>query len=469
MGEKNLFGVIIEQGPQPWAIIQQVKGKASVQLSGSWTLQELVKYETAQVYVRWVKEVDSSVVMPWQQAKMLDDQRWEVTVHSVPAGGLYRIETCLQLDSPTLQMWPFRGDTIHHLGIGDIWVIAGQSNSAGYGKGPFIDHPQLGVHLLRNRGKWDLATHPFNESTDTIRPLNRDFTNPAHSPYLVFGKMIANYTGMPVGFLPTALGGSALRKWNPDEEGDLYRNMMEVIASAGGQVKGVLWYQGESDCNLEEAESYLRRFHNMVHHLRQDLKNPELPILTVQLNRLTDIGREDDANNRSWGMIRETQRQAAEQISDVYVVPTLDCPLSDEIHNSPAGNMLIGERLANTALTYVYKNGQSFHAPNFISAVYHIDAEKHQVSVRFSHVQGHLFTMDPTHCACRIEDDQGEIELKAWPFVGKDTIELELARAIQGEAFIHGAYEANPVYHLPTDSATYMPMLAFYKQPITNT
>lgn len=61
------------------------------------------------------------------------------------------------------------GDMIHHLGIGDLFVITGQSNSAGYGKDPIFDPPELGIHLLKNNGRWDMASHPFNDSTATIQ------------------------------------------------------------------------------------------------------------------------------------------------------------------------------------------------------------------------------------------------------------------------------------------------------------
>lgn len=43
-------------------------------------------------------------------------------------------------------------DTIHHIGVGDLYVIAGQSNAAGYGKDSIYNPSEIEVHLLRNRG-----------------------------------------------------------------------------------------------------------------------------------------------------------------------------------------------------------------------------------------------------------------------------------------------------------------------------
>ena len=65
--------------------------------------------------------------------------------------------------------WAQRGDTRQHWGVGDVWLIAGQSNCAGYGKDPVEDPSELGVHLLGNDLHWDLATHPLNDSTNSLR------------------------------------------------------------------------------------------------------------------------------------------------------------------------------------------------------------------------------------------------------------------------------------------------------------
>ncbi|MEZ4628259.1 MAG: sialate O-acetylesterase [Eubacteriales bacterium] len=61
-----------------------------------------------------------------------------------------------------------RGDMVHHVGVGDVFVIAGQSNAAGRAKDPIEDAPEIGVSLLRDSGKWDLAAHPLGETTGSV-------------------------------------------------------------------------------------------------------------------------------------------------------------------------------------------------------------------------------------------------------------------------------------------------------------
>ncbi|BBH22125.1 hypothetical protein Back11_34700 [Paenibacillus baekrokdamisoli] len=459
------IGVIIGQGPQPWAIIQQENGFGSLALSGVWDVMTERVLSHAQVFARIVNEADGRIVVAWQPCMMQEGQTWKITMDGIPAGGLYRLETCLQIDNNPALEWADRGDMIHHIGVGDLWVIAGQSNAAGYGKGPIQDPPQLGIHLLRNNGSWDLASHPFNESTASIHYENREGANPGHSPFLAFGKMVQQETGSPIGLLQTALGGSPLKAWNPDEDGYLYRNMMQIIASAGGKVRGILWYQGCSDCNPEESSSYLVRFEKMVQHIRHDLNAVDLPILTVQLNRFTDPASIE--SNQSWGKVREAQRQAALIIPEVYTVPALDCPLSDGIHNSPAGNMIIGERLAKIALAHIYTNALvSADAPNLSSVVWLHEDILPSICLQFANVSGYLIAIGPKDQVFSVEDANGEIEITQWEITGRNEITLRLSRSPEGDTFVHGAYEMNPSSHLPLDTGTYMPMLAFYKQKV---
>lgn len=468
MAEKA-SGLYIEEGPSPWAVLQQTDGYATVALRGTWHMQGEYDPERVQAYARIVREADGGIVLPWQPCRMLEDRRWSVEL-TVPAGGLYRVETCLRVrkDDPAME-WPVRGDMIHHLGVGDLWVVAGQSNAAGYGRGPYDDAPEPGVHMLRLNGRWDMATHPLNDPTDTRFPANREWTNPGHSPFLAFGKKLKQATGHPIGLIPAALGGSHLRSWNPEEDGELYRNMLEIVRLAGGKVRGVLWYQGCSDANVPgsgEAETYLERFATFVRRLREDLGAESLPVLTVQLNRL--IGWEvSDALDRCWGLVREAQRWAAERIPGVYVVPSLDCRVTDNIHNGPDGNRTIGERLAQVALAAVYGQGEPVRAPRAVKAEARVHPETGAAGIvlHFADVTGHLLA-HTTEKVFTVEDGLGRADVTAWRVSDRTEITLELSRPLQGEAFVHGAFETNPAYYVPFDDATRWPMLAFYRLPV---
>jgi len=179
---------------------------------------------------------------------------------------------------------------VPHIGVGDVWVIAGQSNAAGYGKSPIVDPPQLELHQFHPAGHWRLASHPLADGTATLFPMHREGALPSHSPWLHFARLLHARQGYPIGLVPAALGGSALAAWSLSAEGHLLRNLGQLVDAAGLQyVRGVVWYQGESDTGPQESSTYGSRFAVFVDELRNLLGHPALPVITVQLNRCVNI------------------------------------------------------------------------------------------------------------------------------------------------------------------------------------
>jgi len=456
-------GARITAGPRHWQILQHVDGYASVAVGGTWSVGADETVVPEPVYIRAVREEDGDEVIPWMPCVMRGERRWDAVLGRLPAGGPYRIESCLRRD-PTIGIeWAARGDMIHHVGVGDLWLIAGQSNAVGYGRGPIYDPPELGVHLLRHDGAWDLATHPFNDATASIYPANRDDANPGHSPFLAFARVIRRAIGHPIGLLMAARGGSPLAAWDVEDDGSLTRNMLRIVADAGGRVRGILWYQGESDTTSFAAPSYLARFTRTVAAWRDLLNDPALPILTVQLNRLT-VEQDWGTTDEGWGRVRDAQRCAAGVIAKVYVVPTLDAPLSDNIHNGPAGNILIGERLARLALGVVYGLREPSMAPTIAAAMSGSPPGTltATIDLRFDGVRSYLLAHTPGQPVFAVEDERGVLPVAHWSVVGPDRIRLTLDRHPVGATRVHGAPGRDPLGALPVDAGTYLPMLAFH-------
>lgn len=369
------------------------------------------------------------------------------------------METCLMYGANDQIEWAARGDMIHHLGVGDIYVITGQSNSAGYGKDPVYDPPEIGIHIYKNSGKWDLASHPLNESTATIHEENREGGNPGHSPYLHFAKILKRELGYPIGLLQASLGGSPLSAWNPEEDGVLYRSMMQLIKSQCSKIKGILWYQGCSDAAQEQCSTYLRRFETMVKHLREDIEDMELPVFTAQLNRF--VAKSEGNIDIYWGMVKEAQRQAAKSIPRVYIVPAIDCTLSDLIHNTSASNMVLGERLAKQALTEVYGRKYISRAPDINHAKL-IDPDTVELSFENVTQRLYMFEVDVKELPFTIIDEDGTVGFSDYKIKAKDTIIIKLDRELTGKSFVHGGFEHNPKFLVPIDIDGHLPMLAFY-------
>jgi sialate O-acetylesterase len=265
--------------------------------------------------------------------------------------------------------------------------------------------------------------------------------------------------GCPIGLVQTSLGGSPLSAWNPTEPGDhgLYANMLRCIERVGGRVRGVLWYQGESDTGPQQAPTYEQRFIAAVRAWREALHDPDLAVITVQLNRVYQPPNEEA--DRGWSQVREAQRQVPEKLDGVAVVPAFDLPLADGIHTSAAGNLLLGERMARAALGETYGRPINCLAPSLTSAK-SLDGGA-AVELAFGPVTSRIECIDPTANAFRVEDDEGVVPIASVTYWGNNRVRLVLGRPLHGSAFVHGGYGANPPL-VPMDVERFLPILGFY-------
>ncbi len=457
------YGVFIERGLKDWQILQQNSGLSEVKIYGKWANPE--KTSSTSVHAKAVKENTNETVIPWTECELLSNNQWKATL-SIPTGGLYRIDTALKTGERDMEH-AIRGDMRHHIGVGDIFVIAGQSNSTGYGKDTVYDPPELGVHILKNNGNWELASHPLNDTTDSVHEINMETINPGHSPYLNFAKKIKRESNFPVGLLQCSLGGSSLSQWNPEESGELYRNMLEIIMKQGARIRGVLWYQGCSDVVKGLCENYLERFKAFVQALRKDLRNNQLPFFTVQLNRFVAEMEPWGMDDEGWAIVRNAQRVAAREIPDVYVIPSIDVPLSDNIHNSSYGNMIIGERLARMVMDKIYMKDNKTGTPDIKRAV---KSEKKTVVLEFEGVKGSLYTFDlpPERLPIEVTDEFGTNEISNYVIDGNKII-LKMKKEIAGNGKVNCCHQANPSVNPPIDIEGHIPVLSFYGVKIEGT
>ena len=451
----SFTGVRIDGGIHPFQIIQQnAEGFGRINCLGQWHSQD----GSGVVQLRLVHASDSHVVAQstdWQQAADQQDPSWSHTFEQVPAGGLYRIETRLVVDQDAPE-WGVHGDRVHHIGVGDLWIIAGQSNAAGYGRGPALDPPELGIHILKNEEVWDVAAQPLNDTTRSTHP-NLEQANPGHAPYLRFARDLKSALGYPIGLIQTSLGGSPLSAWNPDENpgAPLFNNLIHCMKLAGGKARGMVWYQGESDCGISLASTYEMRFSSFIKHLRNALDQPELPVILAQLNRYTEP--QDDESHRGWSIVREAQRQAKSS-GHITAVSTIDLPISDFIHTSADGNLTLGSRKARAALGMVYGHPIHWRTADVSRAEL---VEKTTVELTYGHVENRLLFLGPGQDDFIVQDDIGLVKITSAACVSRDRVRLELERTIQGHGRIHNAYGAAPPSNL-RDGETNVPPLAFF-------
>lgn len=119
-------------------------------------------------------------------------------------------------------------------------------------------------------------------------------------------------------------------------------------------IKGVAWYQGES--NAHNIELHERLFRLLRDSWRQYFRNRYLSFHYVQLSGL---------NRPSWPAFRDSQRRLANSNLSQMVV-SHDCGDSLDVHYRLKQS--VGERLARTALLNTYGHKQAGESPRVLGA-----------------------------------------------------------------------------------------------------
>lgn len=135
---------------------------------------------------------------------------------------------------------------------------------------------------------------------------------------------------------------------NPYRPTGLYDCMLSRIIPY--TIKGVLWYQGESDDH--KPEMYYKLFTALIDNWRTDWHDDSLPFVFVQL----PVHRyEADKDFKHWCLIREAQAKVFNTIRNTWMTCALDLGQYNDIH--PKAKKEVGERLAANALANIYHQG----------------------------------------------------------------------------------------------------------------
>lgn len=183
-------------------------------------------------------------------------------IKTVP-GGFYQCEVRLVRAHAAIAL-----TTVPHIGVGEVFVIAGQSNSTNYGE--VKQTTQTGMVTVFDAAAWQLANDPEPGVQDTSK--NGSFMPP-------FGDALYRKYHVPIAVAPVGHGSTSVRQWLPAgspvlamptmtryvtrnaqneliSDGTLFNGMMKRIDQLGKHgFRALLWHQGESDAHQAPEHS----------------------------------------------------------------------------------------------------------------------------------------------------------------------------------------------------------------------
>ena len=258
--------------------------------------------------------------------------------------------------------------------VGDLWLMAGQSNMEGCAilPGPAEPHPLVRCFTMGRR--WEQARDPLHlkaESPDEVHggagvppavaERLRRRARAGGGVGIAFARALLERTGVPQGLIATAHGGTSMTQWDPARAAkagaSLYGSLLLSVRAIGQPLAGVLWAQGESEALPELARVYTRRMRRLVAALRRDVGQPQLPWLLVQAGRFIDIRHTTGwawPDPHSWNRVQEQQRRLPDLIPHSAVVGSIDLELDDCAHLDSASLGVLATRLAAEAARLVH-------------------------------------------------------------------------------------------------------------------
>lgn len=366
-------------------------------------------------------QVTVSIADRQMKTKVGPNGKWSVTLPPLKAGEPYTLK--ISTNQKVLQY--------HNVLAGEVWLCSGQSNMEFMLKQAAtarLDIPRAADQELRlydMKARW--RTNAVEWETTVLDSLNhlqyyKDTEWKECAPETVsdfsaiayyFGKMLRDSLKVPVGLICNAVGGSPTEAWidrtsleyhfpailkdwtqndfiqewvrgraalnikksvnnrqrHPYEPCYLYESGIRPLEQY--PIRGIIWYQGESNAHNWEAHEAL--FKLLVNAWRKNWNDDCLPFYYVQLSSL---------DRPSWPWFRDSQRRMLNEISDIGMAVSSDHGDSLDVH--PTCKQPVGERLARWALNKTYLKDIVPSGPLFRSA----DVRGEKVYLSFDYGQG---------------------------------------------------------------------------------
>ena len=356
--------------------------------------------------------------------------RWSVYLKPGAAGGPFELTVAGTPAAGGAEQTITLADVL----VGDVWVASGQSNmefamrqaATADQDLPHADNARIRLMIVKQKAaEYPLDDVDTNGWTASTPETARDFSAVAW----YFAREIEQREHVPVGVIDSTWGGTVAEAWTRMEalgadaalapvfvqwgkmtgkESDaLLRDQDEqrqrAEAKAAGRpepqfpwhpqllswgpgmlwngmiapltpfpIRGVIWYQGESNSALARAPLYKRVFSTLIEDWRQEWGVGDFPFLFVQISNFKSNEKED------WAELREQQLKTLE-LRNTAMAVTIDIGTPENVH--PPDKVDVGLRLALAARALAYGETVEYSGPIFRQAT----PEGNSIRIWFDH------------------------------------------------------------------------------------
>ncbi|QRR02572.1 T9SS type A sorting domain-containing protein [Dyadobacter sandarakinus] len=367
-----VFSQIKITTPSYQAVYQRdITGQRTIPVTGTFTIP------MDKVEVRAVPVVEGQgVETPWQDLQVAPAGgvfNGNITLY----GGWYALEVRAIADGKVVGR-----DVLARVGVGEVFVIAGQSNAQGLKAYPGPSAVDDRVIYISNYENDELGQY-HDLLTDPTPPVFSKITNvKTMSPrgqsawcWGILGDLLVSRLNLPVMFINTAWEGTAVENWSESSQGRPtksyygyqyapqmpYANLRIAAKNYINQygVRSVLWMQGETDGAFgTPAALYRERLQEVINKLNSDTNKR----ITWVIARTSRASLDPNVPSKVYPQIIAAQNA----VLDTKFNPTYPGPETDPlVPNRPDGIHFIGTE-ALTILANAWN--QSLNA-NFFSTV----------------------------------------------------------------------------------------------------
>jgi sialate O-acetylesterase len=211
--------------------------------------------------------------LDWKEVGSSDGRQFEATLQRIPVGGPYTVELSIAGGQDEL--------TLEDVYVGDVWILAGQSNMQGVGNMEDAPKPHPLIRAFYMRDEWGLAEEPLHFLAEAVDSFHNDGNRVTRAqanrlrreaikgvcPGIFFGREMIARTKVPQGLVLCAHGGTSMAQWSPDlkeRSGSMNQVLLKRqltlllklrFASTASSLKFLPGVMLRADCKKDTAES----------------------------------------------------------------------------------------------------------------------------------------------------------------------------------------------------------------------